>query len=153
MIEDPHKENIIESSWNLIDVINGELFELDLQFQYFGSESCLVEISVVNVHCQHPLCAPLLQFERVKASIASQVKHCSAREIFRKNMSDVLPFHLGKISQKMVGCGLNAFEIDVMKPITQFGDAAFDSGLLFGVKCAVARYHVGCSGCHRLSQS
>src|SRR5581483_7951930 len=128
VIEDPHKENVVESSWNFIDVINGELLELDLQFEHLGGKFCLVKIPVVNVHGQHPLRAALFQLDRVKTPIASQVEHGGAREIFGKNMSYVFPFHLGKIPQKMVGRRLNAFEIDVVKPLAKFGDAAFDSG-------------------------
>ena len=60
----------------------------------------------------------------METAIAADIEHAGAGQIRGQRRSNVLPLHVGKIAQEVMGRRPNAIEVDVVEPITFFRDTA-----------------------------
>ena len=135
MVEHTHEQYKIEFAGNLIDVVDRMLLELDAEPEGLGGKTCLIQIAVVYVNAEDPLGPAALHLQGIKAGITADVQDGRAAQVRRDLGADASPFDVGKISQEMVGRSGNAMQVEIMKPVSQFGNAAGElTGVCLGVK-------------------
>ena len=104
VVEDAHEDHVVELAGKLVDVVHRALLELDLQPQGRGGKAGLIEITVVNVHAEHPSGAALLHLDGIEAAVAADIEHAGARQ-GPWGIAGAICFHLtlGKSPRKCWG--------------------------------------------------
>src|SRR5205085_2311210 len=70
--------------------------------------------------------AALFHLDRIEAGIASDVEHRLAGEVGRHGVGEALPLDVRVVAEEVIGRGLHAGEVDVVKPAAEGTDLAFD---------------------------
>src|SRR5207248_314319 len=110
--------------------VNVQLTELDLRVIHFRGEAGLGKIARIGIDSDDPPRAPALHLKRIEAGIAADVKHGLAREIRWNSVLEPAPLEGRVVSEKMIGRRLDAPNIEIVKPLAQFGYAM--TNLLLG---------------------
>ena len=78
---------------------------------------------LLRVDAQHPLRAPTLHLDRVKARVAADVEDALAGEILRQSGRKVMPLHGWVIAQEVVRRSFNPAHTNVVEAGTGVAEA------------------------------
>src|SRR5262249_7511416 len=89
----------------------------------------------------------LLERQTVETGVAPDIQNCGPRQVFRNGRLDLHPLHSGIVAQEVFRGGEDTVQIQVVKPLTQFGDPPNQlraiSAVVWRVACSNLRFDCG----------
>jgi hypothetical protein len=116
VIKDTHEDDEVEGFAESADIPDGETAELDVDALDLGGEAGLAEVMFVRVDAEDAGGSASLHLQRVETGVAADIKDSLTGEVGGDGVAEARELSLRIVAQEVIGCCLNAFEVQVMKP-------------------------------------
>src|SRR5437868_7626364 len=126
MVKDSHEDHEIKLLAQLGDVVHRQFSELDVEASHLSGEARLRQIRLVEIDSDHAIRAPALHLHRIESRIASDIQNRFPLETLRYRVSELPPLHVRVVTEKVIGRGRHAVEIQVMKPFPKTAHPLLD---------------------------
>jgi hypothetical protein len=132
VIKDTHEDDEVEGFAESRDIPDSETAELDVDALDLGGEAGLAEVMFVRVDAEDAGGSASLHIQRVETGVAADIKDSLAGQVGGDGMAEARELSLRIVAQEVIGCCLNAFEVQVMKPGTERLNLRLECRLLKG---------------------
>src|SRR5690349_7327169 len=100
VIEHTHEDHDIELLAELCDVVDGELFQLDVQIENLRRQFRLREVPRIGINADDAIRSALLHLNGVEAAVAPYIENRLPTEVFRNRVGKPPPLELRIVSKE-----------------------------------------------------
>ena len=108
------------------DVVDRKLAELEFDPAHLGGKAGLVQVVLIRIDRDHALGAAPLHLDRVESGIAADVEDGPAAQICGQRIGETAPLHRWVITEEVLRGGLDAAQIEIVKPFAELAHAPLD---------------------------
>ena len=129
VIHDSHEEDEVEFLAKGGHVPDRHAEKLKIRAFHLSGKASLLEVALIGVDAENPLCSTALHFKAIKTGVAADVEDRLSRDIGER-IAYPVELDLRIVAKEMIGSGLDAIDAEIVKPRSQCANA-IDQRLVF----------------------